>query len=520
MRRVAGLALLLLTCAMPVQLGHAAETSAFWPTEADPKQLQRDIAAFKASEDAEFAPDPIQRAEAMLGAALLARDKQDDPSFREALGAAQGKLDEARATAAAFRQQHGAVLKARRAYRDMLASLAAEAPDATEEAKPATAPEWEDAQAAGARADTMLQAAITAFGKGELNLARENAGKARTGYEHAMALLAPLLAERTEATLRRAMRDGARRLAPKTLEEARAAFGDLRAWIDGVTESAPEDPTRALRLARLCGRLTAEIRVLRKERGVLERLLRERIDERARIARSLGMKDIDPPVRVPDAATIAAAGRELRESMVTQADRCQADKNRLRQACAAEIERSLNAQKAELLAASQEQLARIKDAFRVKLERETREMRRLKKLRALFRPGEAVILARADGSLLIRLSALKFAPGKAGIARKYRDLLHRVADGLAIYADRRARIEGHTDNQGDVAYNRKLSLKRAEAVRDFLIRAGVPASRLRALGFGEVHPIASNDFAKGREMNRRIDIVIEPPSPPDGKEQP
>jgi len=48
-------------------------------------------------------------------------------------------------------------------------------------------------------------------------------------------------------------------------------------------------------------------------------------------------------------------------------------------------------------------------------------------------------------------------------------------------------------------------------VRDFLISSGVSSARLKALGFGEVRPIASNDYEKGREMNRRIDVIIQPP---------
>ena len=61
---------------------------------------------------------------------------------------------------------------------------------------------------------------------------------------------------------------------------------------------------------------------------------------------------------------------------------------------------------------------------------------------------------------------------------------------------------------GEVKANQKLSLKRAEAVRDFLIAAGTDAGRLKALGYGEVRPIASNEFKKGRAMNRRIDVAI------------
>ncbi len=120
------------------------------------------------------------------------------------------------------------------------------------------------------------------------------------------------------------------------------------------------------------------------------------------------------------------------------------------------------------------------------------------------------ILANLDGSLLIRLKALKFRSGRSKIESKYFNLLGQLRQAMDIYQERHLSIEGHTDNQGDVKANQRLSLKRAEAVRDFLISAGAEATRLKALGYGEVRPIASNEFKQGRAMNRRIDIVIKP----------
>jgi len=111
--------------------------------------------------------------------------------------------------------------------------------------------------------------------------------------------------------------------------------------------------------------------------------------------------------------------------------------------------------------------------------------------------------------LLIRLGSLKYASGSSKINAKYYDMLGRLKEALAIYGERNTRIEGHTDNQGDVRANQRLSLKRAESVRDFLIAAGTDGTRLKALGYGEIRPIASNEFERGRDMNRRIDIVIE-----------
>lgn len=65
-------------------------------------------------------------------------------------------------------------------------------------------------------------------------------------------------------------------------------------------------------------------------------------------------------------------------------------------------------------------------------------------------------------------------------------------------------IEGHTDSQGADAYNLQLSQRRADAVRKYLVDAGVPASRLTAQGLGETQPVADNTTAEGRAQNRRV----------------
>jgi outer membrane protein OmpA-like peptidoglycan-associated protein len=70
-------------------------------------------------------------------------------------------------------------------------------------------------------------------------------------------------------------------------------------------------------------------------------------------------------------------------------------------------------------------------------------------------------------------------------------------------------IEGHTDSMGSEAYNEGLSLRRAEAVRRYLIRGGIDASRLDVQGVGEARPLADNDTAEGRAQNRRVALVPE-----------
>ena len=69
-------------------------------------------------------------------------------------------------------------------------------------------------------------------------------------------------------------------------------------------------------------------------------------------------------------------------------------------------------------------------------------------------------------------------------------------------------IAGHTDAEGDAAANQALSEKRAQAVVDYLVKAGLPAERFTAVGYGSAQPVASNDTGDGRAQNRRIEFLV------------
>ena len=88
--------------------------------------------------------------------------------------------------------------------------------------------------------------------------------------------------------------------------------------------------------------------------------------------------------------------------------------------------------------------------------------------------------------------------------------LDKVAEALQSQGDdKKIVIEGHTDSQGKDDFNQQLSQRRAEAVRSYLVSRGVPADMIKAVGKGEVEPIADNKTAEGRANNRRVEIEID-----------
>ncbi len=94
----------------------------------------------------------------------------------------------------------------------------------------------------------------------------------------------------------------------------------------------------------------------------------------------------------------------------------------------------------------------------------------------------------------------------------FQESAYPVLDELVAYmqndADKRIEIGGHTDNVGSVASNNKLSLDRANAVKDYLFSKGVDSSRVTTKGYGSSQPIESNKTESGRAQNRRIEVTV------------
>jgi chemotaxis protein MotB len=119
------------------------------------------------------------------------------------------------------------------------------------------------------------------------------------------------------------------------------------------------------------------------------------------------------------------------------------------------------------------------------------------------------------GRMLVELPAgVLFASGKAELQKKGNDALTAVASVLKELKDRRFLVAGHTDNDPikDSAFkdNWELSVQRALVVTKFLVGAGMDPHSLAAAGYSEYDPAASNKNRKGKQLNRRIEIVLEP----------
>lgn len=86
--------------------------------------------------------------------------------------------------------------------------------------------------------------------------------------------------------------------------------------------------------------------------------------------------------------------------------------------------------------------------------------------------------------------------------------LKEVTDLLKMYPNNRIMVEGHTDSVGKIMYNQRLSENRANSVKNFLVKEGIPAEKIKTKGYGKLRPIADNKTAAGREQNRRVEVII------------
>ena len=122
-------------------------------------------------------------------------------------------------------------------------------------------------------------------------------------------------------------------------------------------------------------------------------------------------------------------------------------------------------------------------------------------------PVDATVCQQLFADLLGK-ARIRFESGKADIVADSAGLLDRLIETALRCPNANIEVAGHTDADGEEPANQALSEKRAQAVTDYLVRAGLPANRFSSVGYGSTQPIAGNDSDQGKAQNRRIDFVV------------
>jgi outer membrane protein OmpA-like peptidoglycan-associated protein len=152
------------------------------------------------------------------------------------------------------------------------------------------------------------------------------------------------------------------------------------------------------------------------------------------------------------------------------------------------------------------------EALRSKEAAEKAEAERTRLREELVRQLNVVLATRATArGLIVNMSDVLFDTGLHTLRPAAREKLSRISGIILVYPDMKIEVEGHTDSVGADDYNQRLSERRADSVRSYLVSQGVASNSIVARGFGESKPVADNMNAAGRQANRRVELIVNGP---------
>jgi outer membrane protein OmpA-like peptidoglycan-associated protein len=236
----------------------------------------------------------------------------------------------------------------------------------------------------------------------------------------------------------------------------------------------------------------------------------ERRQQEQRDAERTAMRERAEQAQQQEAEAKAQAEQETLQREQADRDRqtaeqARADADRARQEAEAAKADALAQQQAAQSQAQQADQARAQaEQARLQAEQEKEQAR----ARLLQQLNQVLQTRESARGLIVDMPDVLFDTGKYTLKPGARERLAKVAGILMAYPDLHVQVEGHTDNVGGVDFNQQLSEKRASAVRDFLVQQGVKSTDVESRGFGMDQPVATNATATGRQLNRRVDLVV------------
>lgn len=315
---------------------------------------------------------------------------------------------------------------------------------------------------------------------------------------------------------------GADRYAVETFRKAEKSLSIAEGYQQRKVGRKPV--TMAAREAVQMAEDSRAIAVKRQEEDALTAERQQSADREARSEseRVAAQSETDRVTREAEQARVKAqfeSERSARENnaqaaaALAEADRVKRDSDVRTAAASAEADRLRMENAARAAAASSEadRLKRENDAQRAAsqadLDRAAKEKAELRI--QLLRQFNAILQTRDTArGLIVNMSDVLFDTGKHSLRPTAREKLAKVAGIVSGHPGLKLEVEGHTDSVGGDEYNQQLSERRGAAVRDYLVQQGMASSSVTAKGLGKTQPVASNETAKGRQENRRVELVI------------
>lgn len=288
----------------------------------------------------------------------------------------------------------------------------------------------------------------------------------------------PLALYEAHAAARVARQAGAEQYAPDIMQEVAT---DLRN-ADDLQSAKHRDVKMIFTYARSAAQRAEDARLVTLRKQAAEREAKNIADRQAAQEQAAAAQ------QQAEASQLAAANARA-EADRAAAERARADAERARAEADAANAR---AQAAEAQRAAQKS---SEDAIAVR-----------EKLRAQL--NSVLATSESARGLIVNMSDVLFDTAKYTLKPGTQVSLAKVATILQLYPGLKVQVEGYTDSVGGDEYNQKLSENRANAVHDFLVANGVPASNVTAAGYGKSNPVADNGTAEGRAQNRRVNLVV------------
>lgn len=243
-----------------------------------------------------------------------------------------------------------------------------------------------------------------------------------------------------------------------------------------------------------------DARVVSLRRQQQEAEEKERADAAARQAAAQRHAE-EEAARAQQAAQQAQLAQQQAQQAQQQAEleaqqRATAEKAR-EEADAARAQAAAEAQKAQQAAAEADRL------------RQQAEQQREQLREQLLQQFNAVLPTReTTRGLVVNMQDVLFATAKYQLSQQAQLALARIAGIIVSHPGLNIHVEGYTDSTGTVNFNQKLSDQRADTVKNFLVSQGIDPTTVTSQGYGESYPVAPNETAAGRQLNRRVELVI------------
>ena len=227
--------------------------------------------------------------------------------------------------------------------------------------------------------------------------------------------------------------------------------------------------------------------------------------QRAEQARLQAEKDQQAREAAEQAKAQADQARQQAEAAAQQAalERQQAEQAR-QEALAQQQQLAQQTQQAQLQAQQAQDQSQRAEQARLAAEQQVQQTRE----RLTEQLNQVLQTRQTARGLIVNMNDVLFDTGKASLKPGARVRLAKVAGIIEAYPDLKLEIDGYTDSTGSPEFNQQLSQQRADSVRSFLVSQGVPDANVVTRGYGEEDPIASNQTASGRQLNRRVELVV------------